>query len=104
MTLRQLACFVAVVEEGSITRAARGLGLAQPSLSQQLRALEDELGGALVERTSRGIAVTPAGRALLPEARAALRAAERGGPGPRGAPGAAPRAPRSAAGPSEPAG
>src|SRR5438105_10006692 len=79
MTLRQLACFVAVVEEGSFTRAARGLGLAQPSLSQQLRALENELGGALVERTSRGVTVTPAGRALLPEARAALRAAERGG-------------------------
>src|ERR1700694_4892095 len=84
MKLRQLACFVAVVDEGSFTRAAQALGVAQPSLSQQVRALESELGGPLVEglprweRLPRGIAVTPAGRALLPEARSALRAAERG--------------------------
>jgi DNA-binding transcriptional LysR family regulator len=67
-----------VVEEGSFTRAARRLGIAQPSLSQQIRALEHELGGSLVERRPRGLAVTSAGRALLPEARTALRAAERG--------------------------
>jgi DNA-binding transcriptional LysR family regulator len=85
MKLRQLACFVALVEQGSFTRAAESLGIAQPSLSQQVRALEEELGGPLVERLARGIAVTPAGRALLPEARSALRAAERGSRGVRAA-------------------
>src|SRR6202048_3437958 len=78
MKLRQLACFVAVVDEGSFTRAAQALGVAQPSLSQQVRALGSATGGRLVKRLPRGIAVTPAGRALLPEARSALRAAERG--------------------------
>jgi DNA-binding transcriptional LysR family regulator len=81
MKLRQLACFVALVEEGSFTRAAESLGIAQPSLSQQLRSLEAELGGTLVDRMPRGVALTPAGRALLPEARAALRAADRGARG-----------------------
>ena len=78
MKLHQLACFVAVVDEGSFTRAAAAVGIAQPSLSQQVRALELELGTALVERLPRGIAVPPAGRARRPEARPALRAAERG--------------------------
>jgi DNA-binding transcriptional LysR family regulator len=78
MNVRQLSCFVAVVEDGSFTRAARRVGIAQPSLSQQIRALEDELGGAVLERHSRGISLTPAGRSLLPEARAAVRAVERG--------------------------
>ena len=68
MKLRQLACFVAVVDEGSFTRAAQTLGVAQPSLSQQVRSLEQELGGPLVERLPRGVSVTPAGRALLPAA------------------------------------
>src|SRR5690242_2796312 len=78
MNVRQLTCFVAVVEDGSFTRAARRVGIAQPSLSQQIRALEDELGGAVLERHPRGISLTPAGRTLLPEARAAVRAVERG--------------------------
>src|SRR5690348_15085349 len=78
MNVRQLTCFVAVVEDGSFTRAARRVGIAQPSLSQQIRALEDELGGAVLERHPRGISLTPAGRSLLPEARAAVRAVERG--------------------------
>ena len=78
MKVRQLACFVAVVEEGSFTRAAQRIGVTQPSLSQHIRALEEELGGAVLERLPRGIALTPAGRTLLPEARAALRAIERG--------------------------
>src|SRR5882672_8588720 len=78
MNLRQLECFVAVVDEGSFTRAAREIGIAQPSLSQHIRALEDELSGRLIERLPRGIALTPAGRTLLPEARAAVRAVERG--------------------------
>jgi DNA-binding transcriptional LysR family regulator len=78
MNVRQLTCFVAVVEDGSFTRAARRVGIAQPSLSQQIRALEDELGGTVLERQPHGISLTPAGRSLLPEARAAVRAVERG--------------------------
>src|SRR5918996_1002724 len=71
MNLRQLVCFLAVAEEGSFTRGAERVGIAQPSLSQQIRGLETELGGLLIERLPRGIALTPAGRAFLPEARAA---------------------------------
>src|SRR5919201_4499343 len=77
MNLRQLASFLAVVEEGSFTRAARRLGIAQPSLSQQIRALESELGGPLIERLPRRIRLTAAGRALLPDAQAAVRASDR---------------------------
>jgi DNA-binding transcriptional LysR family regulator len=79
MDLRRLTSFLAVVEEGSFTRAARRLGIAQPSLSQQIRTLETELGGPLLERLPRGVRLTPAGRALLPEAQTAVRAAERAG-------------------------
>ena len=78
MNFRQLACFVAVVEEGSFTRAARRIGITQPSLSEHIRALEADLDGAVLERLPRGIALTSAGRTLLPEARAAVRAVERG--------------------------
>ena len=78
MNLRQLECFVAVAEERSFTRAAERVGIAQPSLSQHIRALEEELNGAVVTRLPHGAALTPAGRSLLPEARAALRAVERG--------------------------
>jgi DNA-binding transcriptional LysR family regulator len=85
MNLRQLACFVAIVEEGSFTRAARRVGITQPSLSQHVRSLEEELGGAVLERLPRGVALNPAGRTLLPEARAALRAVERGRRGARAA-------------------
>jgi DNA-binding transcriptional LysR family regulator len=78
MNLRQLECFVAVVEEGSFTRAARRVGITQPSLSQHIRNLEEELEGSLVGRLPRGVSLTPAGRNLLPEARTALRAVARG--------------------------
>jgi len=78
MSLRQFACFVAVVDEGSFTRGARLLGITQPSLSHHVRALEEDIGGPLLERLPRGVALTPAGRTLLPEARAAIRAVERG--------------------------
>jgi DNA-binding transcriptional LysR family regulator len=77
MDLRRLISFLAVVEEGSFTRGARRVGITQPSLSQQIRLLEEELGGALLERLPRGVRLTPAGRALLPEAQAAVRAADR---------------------------
>ncbi len=76
MTLQQLRYLVAVVDTGSFTAAARKLHVAQPSLSQQVRALEAELGGDLVERLPRGVRLTSAGTALLPKARAALHAAD----------------------------
>src|SRR3954451_1200238 len=85
MNFRQLECLGAVVDEGSFTRAARRVGITQPSLSQHIRALEDELDGALLERLPRGVALPPAGRSLLPEARAAVRAVERGRQGARAA-------------------
>src|SRR6476661_11154809 len=85
MNFRQLECFVAVVDEGSFTRAAERVGIAQPSLSQHIRALEEELNGAVLTRLPHGAALTPAGRSLLPEARAALRAVERAYRAPRAA-------------------
>jgi DNA-binding transcriptional LysR family regulator len=77
MTLRQLQYLVAVLEEGSFGRAALRLYVSQPTLSQQIRALEAEVGGPLLERLPRGARATPAGEALLLPARAALAAAER---------------------------
>jgi DNA-binding transcriptional LysR family regulator len=85
MNIRQLECFVAIVDEGSFTRAARRVGITQPSLSQHIRALERELDGAVLDRLPRGISLTPAGRSLLPEARVAVRAVERGWQGARAA-------------------
>ncbi len=70
--LRQLEYFAAIVKEGSLTAAARRCRIAQPSLSQQLRALEEELGETLVHRKSRGVEPTPAGRILLGHAERVL--------------------------------
>jgi DNA-binding transcriptional LysR family regulator len=75
--LRQLTYFVAVADEGSFTRAAEHLLIAQPSLSQQIKALEEEVGGQLFERLPQGIRLTPAGKAFLQEARAAVSHADR---------------------------
>ncbi|WP_281689678.1 LysR family transcriptional regulator [Pseudonocardia thermophila] len=73
MTLQQLAYFVAVADVGSFTRAAESVGVAQPTLSRQLKALETELGAELVDRGGRdGPTLTPAGEALLPLARRML--------------------------------
>ena len=70
--IRQLRYFAAVAERGSVSQAALDLHLSQSALSEALRKLETELGVELLERSSRGVATTPAGAALLPEARAAI--------------------------------
>jgi DNA-binding transcriptional LysR family regulator len=78
MELRQLSYFVAVADEGQITRAAARVSIAQPAISTQIRRLEAELGEALFQRDPQGVTLTAAGEALLPHARAALAAATRG--------------------------
>jgi DNA-binding transcriptional LysR family regulator len=77
VSLRQLEYFVAVVDDGSFTTAAARLHVSQPGLSHQIQALERQLGGPLLERLSRGVRLTPAGRTALPHARASLAHAER---------------------------
>ncbi len=72
-----MAYWLAVVEEGSFTRAALRMHVSQPSLSQQVRALEKEVGGDLLERLPRSVQLTAAGKAFLPHAQIAVRAAER---------------------------
>ena len=79
MELRHLRYFVAVVDAGSLTvAAARPLHTSQPSLSRQIRALEDDVGAQLLTRSARGIEVTPAGRAFLDHARLVLSHVEAG--------------------------
>lgn len=73
MELRHLRYFIAVAEAGSLTVAAeQSLHTSQPSLSRQVRALEDEVGAQLLTRRARGIELTAAGRAFLEHARSAL--------------------------------
>ena len=79
MDLRQLRYLVALAEERNFTRAAASLHIAQPAMSQQIRRLEDELGLAVVERTTRRVSLTDAGELLVVRARrilAELEAAE----------------------------
>ncbi len=77
MELRHLRYFVAVAEAGSLTVAAeRKLHTSQPSLSRQIRDLEDEVGARLLTRRARGIELTPAGRAFLDHARVVLSQVE----------------------------
>lgn len=76
MELRHLRYFVAVAEQGNVSRAARKLFIAQPPLSQQLKQLEDEVGAQLFIRLPRGMQLTAAGESLLEDARAILARAE----------------------------
>ncbi|UGS38901.1 LysR family transcriptional regulator [Capillimicrobium parvum] len=76
MTLQQLQYFLASVEHGSFSAAAEALHLAQPSVSEQVRRLEDELGVTLFQRVGRGLVATEAGRTLRPHAERVLAEVE----------------------------
>src|SRR5919199_6801675 len=75
MTLQQLAYFLAAADAGSFSAAAEELHMAQPSLSEQIRRLEAELGVELFARAGRRLELTEAGRRLLPQAERTLAAA-----------------------------
>ena len=74
MELRHLRYFLAVAECGHITRAAERLGIQQPPLSQQIRALESELGSALFHRHPKGVDLTDVGHELRAEAERVVKA------------------------------
>lgn len=73
MELRSLECFMRVADLGSITQAARELGIVQPALSRQIQRLEEELGAPLLLRLPRGVQLTVAGRQFLEHCRRILR-------------------------------
>ncbi len=75
MELKQLAYFVAIAEAGTFSRAAQRLSVGQPVLSRQIKALEDELGTRLYQRTGRGILLSEAGKLLEQHARGVLETA-----------------------------
>jgi len=76
MELYQLRTFAAVADAGHLTRAAERLHISQPAVSAQVKALEDELGVALFERTPNGMVLTPPGKRLLGHAEKVLAAAQ----------------------------
>src|SRR5919199_2637490 len=76
MTLQQLTYFLAAADAGSFSAAAEDLHMAQPSLSEQIRRLEAELGVPLFARAGRGLTLTEAGRLLRPHAQRTLAAAD----------------------------
>ncbi len=71
-TLRQLQFFVAAAEAGSVSGAARGLSISQSSVTEAIRALEDDLGVSLFDRQARGLLITHKGSAFLRHARQIL--------------------------------
>ena len=73
MEVHQLRYFCAIVKQGTFTRAAESVYVAQPSLSQQILKLEDELGGKLFYRLPRAARLTPLGEFFLPRALAILQ-------------------------------
>ena len=74
--ISQIRCFIAVAEELHFSRAAARLNMTQPPFSRQIRLLEHQVGVPLLERTSRAVRLTAAGKAFLPEAARILRTAE----------------------------
>jgi DNA-binding transcriptional LysR family regulator len=75
--LKQLRHFIAVAEEGHITRAAERIGMQQPHLSQRIKAIEEALGVQLLRRKARGVELTQAGQVLLDHAHAMLAQQDR---------------------------
>ncbi|MGN7868001.1 LysR substrate-binding domain-containing protein [Paracoccus sp. 22332] len=74
ITLRQVRYFLALAREAHFTRAAEAMHVTQPALSMQIRALEEEVGSPVVERTPSGVVLTPQGRALENHARQVMAA------------------------------
>jgi len=74
MDIRQLRYFVAIAEEQNFLRASERLRISQPPLSQQIKKLEDEIGGDVFVRNSRGVTLTPVGETLLEDARNIIKA------------------------------
>ena len=72
MEIHQLEYFIAIVETGSFSRAAERCNVAQPSLSQQIKKLETEIGHLLFDRLGRKVVLTDAGKMLIPKARTIL--------------------------------
>lgn len=72
MNISQLKAFLAVVEHGSFSEAARAMGISQPAVTMQVQALESDIGAVLLDRRYRRVDLSEAGRALLPHARRVL--------------------------------
>jgi len=76
MNIKQLQTIIITADTGNVGRAAKLLGITQPAVSQQMHSLETELGFRLFQREGRGMVLTAAGRAFLPQARKSVQAAE----------------------------